>query len=313
MPFAQLIGNERVKQELSTLIQKQITPSLLLFTGIKGIGKFAFARAFARELLSLSPDQEVHPDLHVYHPQGKAGSHPIEAMQQLIAEASLSSSVAKKKIFVIDEAEAMLPSSSNALLKTLEEPENGIHFVLITSYPARLLPTILSRGWQIAFQPIEQRILEQKLAELRSTLTQEQKRQVTLLAGGSLGKALLFAEEEFLNQCAKITSLHSLRREGKFSTYLQHLKEIDTYLAEKDKVFAEALTEVFLYGMRDQVFSQLGGIEPKYLFDRERNTEQMKVADDVLIEKLENKLFNAGKALSFADRGIRYKTLLSSI
>jgi Cdc6-like AAA superfamily ATPase len=116
---------------------------VLLFHGPRGIGKSAFALDLARTLLKSSKEQ--HPDLHILHPDSESDQHPIATIRQLIAETHLPPFEAPCKVFIIHDVEKMLPTSSNALLKTLEEPPSDTRFILITADPASLLPTILSR------------------------------------------------------------------------------------------------------------------------------------------------------------------------
>lgn len=101
------------------------------------------ATRFARELVGATG--EHHPDLHILRPEGKSGLHPVENVRKLTHDMSLSPFQAPYKVFIIEEAERMLPSSSNALLKTFEEPTEGTIILLLTRHREKLLPTILSR------------------------------------------------------------------------------------------------------------------------------------------------------------------------
>ncbi len=96
-------------------------------------------------------DSGNHPDLHIYVPEGKKSLHPMASMQKLVQEMALPPFEAKSKAFIIEEAEKMLPSSSNALLKTLEEPNEDTFFLLLSNHPDRLLGTIRSRLHPITF------------------------------------------------------------------------------------------------------------------------------------------------------------------
>ncbi|MBS0629001.1 MAG: hypothetical protein JSS30_02110 [Verrucomicrobia bacterium] len=111
----------------------------------------------AKQILGPSPkiDSGNHPDLHLYAPEGKSELHPIASIHQMISEMAMPPFEAKNKVFVIEDAEKMLPSSSNALLKTLEEPNQDTYFLMMTHHPDRLLPTIVSRLFPIQFQTAE--------------------------------------------------------------------------------------------------------------------------------------------------------------
>ncbi len=101
------------------------------------------ARYLASKLLQ--SEQEHHPDLHILRPLGKAAIHPIERLHDLAREVSLAPYEAPYKVFLIFEAERMPPASSNALLKTLEEPTPHTFICLVTKNREAILPTILSR------------------------------------------------------------------------------------------------------------------------------------------------------------------------
>jgi DNA polymerase III delta prime subunit len=84
--------------------------------------------------------------------------HSIVDIRRLIDEVNLAPFSSENKAFIIDDAERMLPTSSNALLKTLEEPPKNTLIILVTSSPEKLLPTIISRCQQVRFCPVEQSV-----------------------------------------------------------------------------------------------------------------------------------------------------------
>ncbi len=141
------------KLRLERLFQSGNIPHALLFAGPVGAGKSAAALQFAVDLLQTSKKPENHPDIHAYFPEGKVGMHPIESIRRLAQEVSLVPYEGRWKIFILHEAEKMLPTSSNALLKTLEEPAEHTLIILISHHPAGLLPTVRSRCQTIDFPP----------------------------------------------------------------------------------------------------------------------------------------------------------------
>lgn len=137
----------KINKRLLKLLEKP--PQVLLFEGPKGVGKGECSISFALELLKTT--KKDPPDLRQLFPEGKAHHHPMHAIKRFIEEASLPPFEAEKKVFIIHEAERMLPSSSNALLKTLEEPLPAVVIILVTSHSDRLLPTITSRCFSVPF------------------------------------------------------------------------------------------------------------------------------------------------------------------
>jgi hypothetical protein len=129
------------------------TPMLLIHATMEE------ALSLAKKLLPENQRSKVdsgnHPDLHIYLPEEKSDLHLMGTMQQMLSEMALPPFEAPVKIFIIDGAEKMLPASSNALLKTLEEPPEDTYFFLLSHHPDKLLPTILSRLHPMSFAPQE--------------------------------------------------------------------------------------------------------------------------------------------------------------
>ena len=108
------------------------------------------ATQFACAILKSSKSCPV--DLRSYSPEGKSDLHQMESMKELIHEASLPPYEAKRKIFLIHQAEKMRPSSSHALLKILEEPPSFVILILITEHIEKILPTITSRSFFVSLK-----------------------------------------------------------------------------------------------------------------------------------------------------------------
>ena len=147
-----------------------------LFRGPPGSGKAAAARAFAAELLAEgAPDPEdarrralidpsPHPDLVWLRPPG--AQHLVEDVREsVIRAASLRPAEGERRVFVIEEAEALRDESQNALLKTLEEPAPFAHLILICSEPELLAGTILSRCREVEFAPLSPDAVLEALGE----------------------------------------------------------------------------------------------------------------------------------------------------
>ncbi|MGB2694954.1 MAG: AAA family ATPase [Dehalococcoidia bacterium] len=135
-----------------------------LFHGPSGTGKRLVARAFAAALLSASSDdpQEVerrvrdgvHPDLAWVEPRGAHEILVDDVRERVVSQAALRPFESARRVFVIADADRMNDESQNALLKTLEEPAPFAVYVLTSSSPGRLLPTIPSRCRQVRFGPL---------------------------------------------------------------------------------------------------------------------------------------------------------------
>jgi DNA polymerase-3 subunit delta' len=168
-----------------------------LFHGPSGTGKRRAARAFAATLLARgqtdAADVErrvlagVHPDLTWVEPRGAHDILVDDVRRRVVREVALRPFEASKRVFVIADAERMNEESQNALLKTLEEPSSYAHFVLVSSAPGRLLPTIPSRCRPVRFGPVPpERIAETLVSEgVGPSIADACAR----LSGGDVGKA----------------------------------------------------------------------------------------------------------------------------
>ena len=146
-----------------------------LFRGPRGAGKRTAARALAAEILAAAAaepddarrrallDPSPHPDLVWLAPRG--AQHMVEEVRErVIRAAAYRPFEGGKRVFVVEAAEAMRDESQNALLKTLEEPPDFVHLILLSSEPEALLETIASRCQPVDFAPLSPEVIEAELA-----------------------------------------------------------------------------------------------------------------------------------------------------
>jgi DNA polymerase III subunit gamma/tau len=166
--FAELVGQEAIAQTLtSALLQDRIAPAYL-FTGPRGTGKTSSARIFAKSLNCISTDaptptpcgkcnvcQEIARGATLDVIEIDAASNTgVDNIRDLIERAQFAPVQCRYKVYVIDEVHMLSTQAFNALLKTLEEPPDRVVFVLATTDPQRVLPTIISRCQRFDFRRI---------------------------------------------------------------------------------------------------------------------------------------------------------------
>ena len=177
-----------------------------LFRGPRGSGKRAAARAFAAELIAAaSPDPgdarrralldpSPHPDLVWLAPTG--AQHMVEEVRErVIRAAAYRPFEGGKRVFVVEAAEAMRDESQNALLKTLEEPPEFVHLILLSSDQEGLLETVASRCQTIDFAPLPAEVLEGELAGESPGASPEEIAAAARLAAGDVERARLLLSD----------------------------------------------------------------------------------------------------------------------
>jgi DNA polymerase III subunit delta' len=206
--FSTTIGHRRIASLLSRAVAHDTLPPSLLLAGPAGIGKRRVAMAIATALNCLQPRQSdeferdgcgacaackriergVHPDVIVIEP-GDTGTIKIEQVRDVIDRAGYRPFEGRRRVVVIDEADAMVPAAQNALLKTLEEPPSASIFILVSSMPDSLLPTVRSRCPRLRFGPLLVADVAEVLVRDHG-YTQSEARVAAADADGSVGRAL---------------------------------------------------------------------------------------------------------------------------
>lgn len=246
--FSHIVGNETLKTYLTRMIKKKMVGNALLFAGPDGVGKSLFADALAQELICgesalesqrLRVQKGTHPDLHIYQPEGKLGMHSIASMRSLTEQVYLPPLEAQRKIFIIHHADRMLPYSSNALLKTFEEPTLDTAIILLSSSPELLLPTILSRCSKFHFKALAEQDIVNLLTTKRNISLEDAKR-VAAICQGSVSRALslLSGEQQPLRQ-----ELLDILAVGKFRNYSELIAKTK-HLAETIEANVKSVEEL---------------------------------------------------------------------
>ncbi|MBD0394520.1 MAG: DNA polymerase III subunit gamma/tau, partial [Microcoleus sp. C1-bin4] len=205
--FAELVGQEAIAQTLtSAILQERIAPAYL-FTGPRGTGKTSSARIFAKSLNCISTVaptptpcgkcnvcQEIARGSTLDVIEIDAASNTgVDNIRDLIERSQIYPVQCRYKVYVIDEVHMLSTQAFNALLKTLEEPPDRVVFVLATTDPQRVLPTIISRCQKFDFRriPIDSMIAHlHKIAKLENiNIASDAVQMIAQLAQGGLRDA----------------------------------------------------------------------------------------------------------------------------
>jgi DNA polymerase-3 subunit delta' len=138
-----LIGFELLKSKLLSSYQNNKLPHAILLNGKRGIGKATFAKEFCKEILNRK--DSANPDLLIIEKEEGKRDINIEQIRKISSFLNQTSSAGKDKFIIVDSACELNKSSSNALLKILEEPHDNNFLILISHSLNQVLPTIRSR------------------------------------------------------------------------------------------------------------------------------------------------------------------------
>ena len=152
--LSEVVGQQHITTVLESALKKKKIAHAYLFTGPRGVGKTSVARILAHEINKIPyTDESYHPDIIEIDAASNNGVDDIRYLRDQVQTAPFS---AKKRIYIIDEVHMLSKQAFNALLKTLEEPPEHVVFILATTDPHKLPPTIISRTQQFVFHYISQ-------------------------------------------------------------------------------------------------------------------------------------------------------------
>ncbi|NLB91273.1 MAG: DNA polymerase III subunit delta', partial [Clostridiales bacterium] len=194
-----------------------------LFTGVSGSGKYALAVLFSQMLFCSGKDKpcgvcqgcqkvlrKTHPDVEEI--VTTKSSITVDQIRAATSKTEKHAYEGGYQVVIIHEAEKITPQGQNALLKTLEEPQEQVVFLLLTKEKTLLLPTILSRVQIISLPCASVDEIDQCLQQQQ--ISQQQRKKISYLAQGSLGTALDYVQDksffekrnEILHQFLGVTS-----------------------------------------------------------------------------------------------------------
>ena len=235
--FGEVVGQEYIVKILKNTIKNKKIAHAYLFAGPRGTGKTTIAKLFAKAINCENFKEEAcdectsclafkennHPDIIELD---AASNNSVEDIREIIDQIPYAPIIGKYKVYIIDEVHMLSSSAFNALLKTLEEPPAHVVFILATTDPQKIIPTVLSRCQRYNFSKISNLNMKKKMIEIldKENLKYEEKAldEVAVLAEGGMRDALSILEQVL-----------SYNNEG---VYLEDIQKIFGLSTKEEKV-----------------------------------------------------------------------------
>ena len=210
LTFKEIVGQEHITKTLKNQIIAGRVGHAYLFNGGRGTGKTSAAKVLARAINCLNPkDGEPCNECEVCKAaltgaltdiveMDAASNNSVEDIRSIREEVNFLPTVAKYRVYIIDEVHMLSTGAFNALLKTLEEPPAHVKFILATTEPQKLPATILSRCQRFDFKKISNENIEKRLKfvcdESKIEITPEALKLIAVLSEGAMRDALSILE-----------------------------------------------------------------------------------------------------------------------
>jgi DNA polymerase-3 subunit delta' len=313
MSFREIKGNSYPIEFLRYTFLNQKIASVYLFYGQEGIGKKLIAHNLAKAINCFKRDnfdscdecssckkidRGNHSDIFYILPNS-LGSIGIDEIRLLKERVYLKTYEAKKKIFIIDDAEKLTLQAANACLKVLEEPVVDSLIILITSKPKLILPTILSRCYKIGFSPLDKKELKRILMadfKLEQTLAHY----LAYFCEGRIGKAIRLSRQPDI-----LSYKNRIIEEFVFPSSVYDNKEI------KRERLKETL-EILLSWFRD-LYMIKSGVLVEELINIDLREQIVRYVQRYSLDELEEMINFICEAILFLDKNINPKLLWSNL
>lgn len=222
--FEDILGNDDVKKYLTNCIENKNFSHSYIFSGIKGVGKYTFAKDFAKCIL----EDSMMQDYYELGPDGK--SIKVAQIRELQNVINIKPTFSKKSVYIIDDADLMTIEAQNSLLKTLEEPPEYAVIILIVHNERSILSTVKSRCVNIKFSKLSDKDIKKYF--LKNDLNFEDKNiNVFKVLDGSLNN-IDFIRDDY-DELLKLTVFVTNLKKNKVINFFQ---EASVFYDNHDKI-----------------------------------------------------------------------------
>ena len=304
MLFRDIIGQEDIKQHMQKALREGKISHAYIINGEKESGKMMLAKTFSQALLCEQGGEEPcgecpsckkvahdnHPDL-IYVRHDKPNLISVDEIRdQVVGDMSIRPYSAKRKIYIVEDAQLMNASGQNAILKSLEEPPAYVTMILLTDNASALLQTIRSRCIQLNIQPVmkEQEQIKRQLMRTYQ-MPEYEAEDILNFSQGNVGKAYALASsegfrtlmDEVLSLVSSVFSMQQIEVERKAA-------EIKTAVKNKELDVKEYLDLLVLWYRDVLLYKATANLE--YIYFKNYIREIRKQAKRADFENINNVL-----------------------
>ncbi len=301
MSFGEVVGQDRAVALLQRAVENDKVAHAYIFHGPQGVGKRLVAVTLARALNCDGEgerpcgdcipcrkiDRGIHPDVALIEPDG--ANIRIEQIREIMRQVTMGAYEGRKRLYILDPAEALGLEAANAFLKTLEEPPLDTVFVLVTDKMNALLPTIISRCQHIPFTALRWEEVAGIVADRRD-MEADKAALAAAYARGRLGAALALDVDGFMGLREALLEKWFRLSEEDGGKLLDFAASLTKAVREADKTDIEPL-DILITWSRDLTLLKSGADSNTLVHGDMVNvleTEQQRYSLDQL-----NEIFNA--------------------
>ena len=316
LTFSEIVGQEHIVKTLKNEIINDRIGHAYLFNGVRGTGKTSAAKILARAVNCLNPQNgepcnecsvcksALDGSLTDIVEMDAASNNSVDDVRAIRDEVNFLPTVAKYRVYIIDEVHMLSPGAFNALLKTLEEPPAHVKFILATTEPQKLPATILSRCQRFDFKKISDENIEKRLdyvcKQSNLEITKDAEKLIAQLSEGAMRDALSILErctqeegtitDELVKELVGIPKVESVNKIVK--AILE--KDTDTALTTIDEIVADGkdivnfLWEMIKYVKDILVFKTNSKLE---IYSKQETQAIKALAENTTKEKLINIIY----------------------
>lgn len=269
--FQEVAGEQEIVRALKNTLKNNQLSQAYLFTGPRGVGKTTIARLIAKSVNCLEPKEDGEAcgvcENCTSFQEGSfldlveidaASNRGIDEIRLLKEKINYQPSQGKKKVYIIDEVHMLTKEAFNALLKTLEEPPAHVIFILATTEPDKILPTIISRCQRYDFKTLSLQDMGNQLQYILSRENLEMEEEVKELiyeaSGGSMRDAISVLERLIVSSSEKKISLEESEKILGMTPIQKMEQFLHCLLQEEKKTILRELDELWFQSVDMEAF-----------------------------------------------------------